>query len=66
MGGVKAVKHWEGGFNNISYNIGPGFKNKNMKLKMIVNNEFKNRTIRNVIGTIKGFVEPGWWILHCI
>ncbi|KAG1657745.1 N-acetylated-alpha-linked acidic dipeptidase 2 [Nymphon striatum] len=62
MGGVKAMKHWEGGF-NIDYNLGPGFIDKKMKLKMTINNVYQNATIKNVIGTIKGFVEPDRYVV---
>lgn len=65
MGGVSALKDWNGGF-NITYHIGPGFVIKKLKLKMVVNNVFENATIDNIIGTIPGYVEPGEFSVHLL
>ena len=48
---------------NITYYIGPGFKNSSAKLKLEVNNQLQEKTIYNVIGTIFGQEEPDRYVL---
>ncbi|XP_023226800.1 N-acetylated-alpha-linked acidic dipeptidase 2-like [Centruroides sculpturatus] len=43
--------------------IGPGFKDSEKKLRLIVNNEFKQAVCYNVIGIIEGAVEPDRYVL---
>ncbi|CAM1312675.1 FOLH1 (predicted) [Pycnogonum litorale] len=62
MGGVKVPMYWSGGF-KIEYRLGPGFEDPNLKLKIVVRNEMKRAIIKNVIGTIKGRVEPDRYII---
>lgn len=50
--------NWIGGL-NISYSIGPGFKDPSWKLKLEVSTANINKTIYNVIATIEGSEEPG-------
>jgi N-acetylated-alpha-linked acidic dipeptidase len=65
LDGTKAPTAWNGGL-NITYNLGPGFKNEgnsNLTLHLKVTNRLVNKTIYNVIGTIKGKVEPDRYVL---
>lgn len=60
--GPEAPKTWQGGL-NITYHIGPGFKNSSAKLKLEVNNELQEKTIYNVVGTIFGEDEPDRYVI---
>lgn len=62
LSGVEAPPDWRGTL-NITYRIGTGFSNSSLKAKLIVNNFEEVRTIYNVIGYIKGSVEPDRYIL---
>ena len=65
LDGSKAPALWNGGF-NITYNLGPGFKNQgnsNLTLRLKVTNQLVNKTIYNVIGSIKGRVEPDRYVI---
>uniref|UniRef100_A0A0N4ZQC1 N-acetylated-alpha-linked acidic dipeptidase 2 n=1 Tax=Parastrongyloides trichosuri TaxID=131310 RepID=A0A0N4ZQC1_PARTI len=53
---------WQGGF-SFSYRIGPGFKNKNEKVKIDVKSTMSIRKIRNIIGYIHGFDEPDKYVI---
>lgn len=57
-------KSWKGTL-NVSYNIGPGFTGSeySRKVKMHVNNINKITRIYNVIGTIRGSVEPDRYVI---
>uniref|UniRef100_A0A8D1ESU1 Aminopeptidase NAALADL1 n=1 Tax=Sus scrofa TaxID=9823 RepID=A0A8D1ESU1_PIG len=62
LGGTAAPdESWKGSL-NVDYNIGPGFAGHDTfrKVKMHVHNINQITRIYNVIGTIKGSVEPGW------
>uniref|UniRef100_A0A7N5JZ27 Aminopeptidase NAALADL1 n=1 Tax=Ailuropoda melanoleuca TaxID=9646 RepID=A0A7N5JZ27_AILME len=52
---------WKGSL-NVNYNIGPGFAGHGSfrKVRMHVHNINRITRIYNVIGTIRGSVEPGW------
>lgn len=43
--------------------IGPGFKNDKRKLRLNINNEYKQAVCYNVIGVIEGAVEPDRYVL---
>ncbi|XP_078401883.1 N-acetylated-alpha-linked acidic dipeptidase 2 [Cetorhinus maximus] len=64
MGGIPAPSEWKGQL-NISYNIGPGFKDSysSRKVKMHVYTRNEVRRIYNVIGKIRGAVEPDRYII---
>ncbi|XP_058162148.1 N-acetylated-alpha-linked acidic dipeptidase 2 isoform X2 [Dasypus novemcinctus] len=65
MGGTAPPdESWKGSL-NVSYNIGPGFTGSNSfrKVRMHVHNTNKITRIYNVIGTIKGSVEPDRYVL---
>uniref|UniRef100_A0A4X2KDQ5 Aminopeptidase NAALADL1 n=1 Tax=Vombatus ursinus TaxID=29139 RepID=A0A4X2KDQ5_VOMUR len=52
---------WKGRL-NVPYNIGPGFTGNysTRKVKMNIHSNNKVTRIYNVIGTLRGAVEPGW------
>ncbi|XP_072332562.1 N-acetylated-alpha-linked acidic dipeptidase 2 isoform X3 [Scyliorhinus torazame] len=64
MGGVSAPSEWKGGL-NVSYNIGPGFKDSysSRKVRMHVHTRNEVRRIYNVIGKIRGAVEPDRYVI---
>lgn len=62
LGGAEAPENWQGGL-NITYHIGPGFKNSSAKIKLEVNNRLQEKTIYNVVGSIVGREEPHRYIL---
>lgn len=59
--GEDAPQDWQGGF-NFTYKLGPLFKNPSWKIQMLVYNQFVNKTIYNVIGTIRGKTEPDRYV----
>lgn len=61
LDGTIAPGDWKGGF-NLTYRVGPALKD-NLKVRVSVNNELTNKTIYNVMGTIKGKVEPDRYII---
>lgn len=63
LGGSPAPAKWNGGF-NFTYHLGPGFlTNSSLKLHLQVNNNLVNKTIHNVVGYIKGRVEPDRYVI---
>ncbi|RWS12811.1 N-acetylated-alpha-linked acidic dipeptidase 2-like protein [Dinothrombium tinctorium] len=62
MGGKEVPKEWAGLF-NFTYRLGPGFQNTSLKLRLKVNNKLVNTTISNVIGYIRGDVEPDRYVI---
>ncbi|KAM5224854.1 N-acetylated-alpha-linked acidic dipeptidase 2 isoform 3-T3 [Hipposideros larvatus] len=65
MGGtVPPDDSWKGNL-NVDYNIGPGFTGHDSfrKVKMHVHNTNKITRIYNVIGTIRGSVEPDRYVI---
>ncbi|RWS29270.1 N-acetylated-alpha-linked acidic dipeptidase 2-like protein [Leptotrombidium deliense] len=62
MGGKPVPKDWAGVF-NFTYRLGAGFQNTSLKLRLQVNNKYVNRTIHNVIGYMKGHVEPDRYVI---
>ncbi|KAJ8026775.1 N-acetylated-alpha-linked acidic dipeptidase 2 [Holothuria leucospilota] len=55
---------WRGDL-NVSYQVGPGFKDnmKQRKIRVVVNSEYQQRTTYNVIGFIRGSVEPDRYVI---
>ncbi|XP_071990194.1 glutamate carboxypeptidase 2-like isoform X2 [Engystomops pustulosus] len=55
---------WKGNL-NVSYNIGPGFSGHSVtqKVKMNIHSYNEIRRVYNVIGTIKGGVEPDRYVI---
>ncbi|XP_078078919.1 N-acetylated-alpha-linked acidic dipeptidase 2 [Mustelus asterias] len=64
MGGISAPSEWKGQL-NVSYNIGPGFKSgySSRKVRMHVYTRNEVRRIYNVIGKIRGAVEPDRYVI---
>ncbi|KAK3578650.1 hypothetical protein CHS0354_002952 [Potamilus streckersoni] len=62
LGGPSAPDTWKGKL-DIPYRIGPGFVNATRRVKLTVNNYLKVVTVENVIGIIKGKVEPDRYVL---
>ncbi|XP_077990166.1 putative N-acetylated-alpha-linked acidic dipeptidase [Glandiceps talaboti] len=54
---------WAGSISGINYNIGPGFKDSNRKVRMDIHTDNQRRNTYNVIGFIRGAVEPDRYIL---
>uniref|UniRef100_A0A665U830 Aminopeptidase NAALADL1 n=1 Tax=Echeneis naucrates TaxID=173247 RepID=A0A665U830_ECHNA len=61
MGGQIPPNSWKGSL-NVSYRIGPGFTHefKSQKVRMNIHTNNKVTRIYNVIGRIRGALEPGW------
>ncbi|XP_077154668.1 putative N-acetylated-alpha-linked acidic dipeptidase [Ranitomeya variabilis] len=65
IGGASAPNStWKGNL-NVSYNIGPGFSGSfaTQKVKLHIHSYNEIRRIYNVIGTIKGAVEPDRYVI---
>ncbi|XP_063286869.1 N-acetylated-alpha-linked acidic dipeptidase 2 isoform X1 [Pelobates fuscus] len=64
MGGPSPPNSWKGNL-NISYNIGPGFLSNvsTRRIRMHVNTNNKVTRIYDVIGTIRGALEPDRYII---
>ncbi|XP_006160400.1 N-acetylated-alpha-linked acidic dipeptidase 2 [Tupaia chinensis] len=65
LGGSAAPdESWKGAL-NVHYNIGPGFtgSGSSRKVRMNVHNINKVTRIYNVIGTIRGYVEPDRYVI---
>ena len=61
MGGKKVSKKWTGSL-NVDYVLGP-FKDPKLKAKIEVHNVNVVKTINNVVGTIRGKIEPDRYVL---
>uniref|UniRef100_A0A8D3E9B6 Aminopeptidase NAALADL1 n=1 Tax=Scophthalmus maximus TaxID=52904 RepID=A0A8D3E9B6_SCOMX len=61
MGGHIPPNNWKGAL-NVSYKIGPGFANdfQSQKVRMNIHTNNQVTRIYNVIGRIRGALEPGW------
>uniref|UniRef100_A0A3Q3WGA2 Aminopeptidase NAALADL1 n=1 Tax=Mola mola TaxID=94237 RepID=A0A3Q3WGA2_MOLML len=61
MGGEIPPNNWKGAL-NVSYRIGPGFTDdfKIQKVRMNIHTDNRVTRIYNVIGRIRGALEPGW------
>ncbi|XP_058490276.1 N-acetylated-alpha-linked acidic dipeptidase 2 isoform X2 [Solea solea] len=64
MGGQIPPNNWKGGL-NVSYRIGPGFTDefKNQKVRMNIHTNNQVTRIYNVIGTIRGALEPDRYVI---
>lgn len=61
LGGESAPLEWQGGFSELDYKLGPLFNAANQKVSLTLSthNRGKIEESFNVIGVIKGFIEPG-------
>ncbi|XP_077966144.1 putative N-acetylated-alpha-linked acidic dipeptidase [Styela clava] len=64
MGGEEVEESWKGGL-NITYRYGPGFQGKHTtsKMSMHVTTANERKTAHNVIGYIRGTIEPDRYVL---
>ncbi|KAG7226028.1 hypothetical protein INR49_018638 [Caranx melampygus] len=64
MGGQNPPNSWKGSL-NVSYNIGPGFNDgfKSQKVRMNVHTNNQVTRIYNVIGKIRGALEPDRYVI---
>ncbi|XP_070535061.1 glutamate carboxypeptidase 2-like [Ptychodera flava] len=64
MAGEEVAPHWRGGL-DIVYRYGPGFlaQDKDKKVQVTINSVSKVTTSYNVIGIIRGQVEPDRYVL---
>ena len=57
MDGEAAPDAWQGGL-NCTYRLGPNLINDH-KLNLDIHTDYKRATVYNVIGVMRGSVEPG-------
>ncbi|KAK6181051.1 hypothetical protein SNE40_008990 [Patella caerulea] len=62
LGGAAVVDKWKGDI-NITYRYGPGFLDDNWKVRMNISTQRARRNSSNVIGIIKGAVEPDRYVI---
>uniref|UniRef100_A0A0K0EWJ1 Glutamate carboxypeptidase 2 homolog (projected from Caenorhabditis elegans ortholog gcp-2.1) n=1 Tax=Strongyloides venezuelensis TaxID=75913 RepID=A0A0K0EWJ1_STRVS len=62
LSGKRAPYLWQGGFPFI-YNIGPGFRSGDEKVKVDVRSNMDIRKIRNVVGYIHGYDDPDKYVI---
>lgn len=62
LGGADAPQDWQGGL-NITYRLGPGFREADWTVNLEVNNHNTMATTQNVIGVLRGREEPDRYVL---
>ncbi|XP_076465735.1 glutamate carboxypeptidase 2-like isoform X2 [Babylonia areolata] len=62
MDGPAAPEAWKGDL-NFTYRLGPGLREKDTKVRVLVNNYMDVKQVHNVIGYIKGSEEPDRYVL---
>lgn len=62
LDGLEAPADWQGGF-NFTYRVGPKLKGGRQSVRVEVANSLVNRTICNVLGAIRGRLEPDRWVI---
>ncbi|ERE79986.1 glutamate carboxypeptidase 2-like isoform 2 [Cricetulus griseus] len=64
MGGPAPPDSWKGGL-NVPYNVGPGFAGNfsKQRVKLHIHSYSKVTRIYNVIGTLKGAIEPDRYVI---
>ena len=60
-GGQNVTLGWVGGLEGITYRFGGAVSQPKIKLK--TTNDLKKKTIKNVVGTIRGAVEPDRYVI---
>lgn len=64
MGGKAAPDKWTVHSNSsFQFHLGPGFQNKDYRVHVKVTNRLEQREITNVIGSMRGTVEPDRYVL---
>ncbi|XP_046364739.2 N-acetylated-alpha-linked acidic dipeptidase 2-like [Haliotis rufescens] len=62
MGGQEVPPDWRGGI-NITYRLGPELRSTGWKIQINISTTNVIKTVHNVIGTIKGAIEPDRYVL---
>uniref|UniRef100_A0A914QS79 Uncharacterized protein n=1 Tax=Panagrolaimus davidi TaxID=227884 RepID=A0A914QS79_9BILA len=62
LSGKPVPPEWQGGL-DVTYRLGPGFREAGTKVKMDVKAKYEKREIRNVIGYIQGEYEPDKYVI---
>ena len=62
LNGPQAPTDWKGEM-SVNYKIGGSRMNNDGNLKMNVTNELKIKTVRNIVTTIRGLVEPDRYVV---
>ncbi|XP_046557864.1 putative N-acetylated-alpha-linked acidic dipeptidase [Haliotis rubra] len=62
MGGPEVPLDWRGGI-NITYRLGPELKSPGWKVQINISTTNVIKTVHNVVGTIKGAIEPDRYVL---
>ena len=67
MGGEDVPEDWKGKIPGVQYRLGPGFgeKNKGWSVRLVVNNYLEDKEDSNILGVIRGAVEPDRYVLLC-
>ena len=65
LGGQEVPPDWRGAIPNLSYKLGPGFDeaHRGWSVRLVVNNYIEDRKSENVIGIIRGSVEPDRFVI---
>ena len=65
MAGDKVPASWQGGIVNVTYRLGPELSKEHhgWKVRMVVNNYLEEKEDTNVIGVIRGEIEPDRYVL---
>ena len=60
MGGDQVPEEWRGGLPGLEYRLGPGFNSEHSgwKVNMVVNNKLRDTSDNDIIGIIRGSLEP--------
>ncbi|XP_064646378.1 N-acetylated-alpha-linked acidic dipeptidase 2-like [Lineus longissimus] len=62
LAGKEVPADWKGTL-NVTYRFGPGFQNPKWKIQVDVYSIMERRTTYNVLGTIRGAIEPDRYVL---
>jgi len=65
MGGEDVPEDWKGKIPGVEYKLGPGFseQHKGWSVRLVVNNYMEDKEDSNILGVIRGAVEPDRYVL---
>jgi len=65
MGGENVPDDWKGKIPGVNYKLGPGFgeQYKGWSVRLVVNNYMEDKEDSNILGVIRGAVEPDRYVL---
>lgn len=65
MGGAEVPQDWRGGIPGLTYRLGPGpdQEHQGWRVRLVVNNRLEEKEDTNIIGMIRGAVEPDRYVL---